>query len=63
LDAEQAKEAEEEEEDETKPKKERAEFDLTEFRVEFDTNTPKIEIPPQVVDAIDNDFDLPYTQP
>ena len=67
VDAEMAKQAEEEEEpeegEEPKPKKERPNFDLIEFKTEFDANNPTIEIPAEVVDDIDNDYDLPYSAP
>jgi len=62
-----AKEADEEVEpeegEEPKPKKERPDFDLIEFKTEFDANNPTIEIPAEVVDDIDNDYDLPYSAP
>lgn len=60
-----AKEAEGDDEDgeDTKPKKVRPEFDFVEFKHEFDMANPSIEIPPEVRDDIDNDYDLPYKPP
>jgi len=43
--------------------KERPEFDLVSFKHTFDEANPAIEIPKEVVDDIDNDYDLPYTPP
>lgn len=67
VDAEMAKAEEEaaaeEEGEEPAPVKERPNFDLIEFKTEFDANNPTIEIPPEVVDDIDNDYDLPYSPP
>lgn len=56
-------EGEPEEGEEPKPKKERPDFDLIEFKTEFDANNPTIEIPPEVVDDVDNDYDLAYSPP
>jgi len=42
---------------------EKKEIDLEEFDIEFDTMNPVIDIPGEVTDAIDNDFDLPYSPP
>lgn len=36
---------------------------MDEFNIEFDTLNPPIEIPGEVEDPIDNDFDLPYSPP
>ena len=36
---------------------------MDEFNIEFDTMNPAIEIPNEVEDPIDNDFDLPYSPP
>jgi len=62
-----AKEAEEEGEpeegEEPKPKKERPDFDLIEFKTEFDANNPTIEIPEEVEDEPFSDYDLPYSPP
>lgn len=44
-------------------KKDRPEFDLITFKHTFDENNPTIEIPKEVVDDIDNDYDLPYSPP
>lgn len=60
--AKEAAEAEEEEED-AKPKKVRPEFDYDGFKHEFDQANPTIEIPAEVIDDIDNDYDLPYKPP
>lgn len=38
-------------------------YDENEFKVEFDSAHPAIQIPPEVKDEVDNDFDLPYTPP
>lgn len=43
--------------------KERPEFDLVSFKAAFDDANPAIEIPKEVVDDIDNDYDLPYSAP
>lgn len=43
--------------------KERPEFDLVSFKHTFDEANPAIEIPKEVVDDIDNDYDLPYSPP
>lgn len=37
------------------------EFPLDEFEVEFEAMNPPIEIPDEVVEDIDNDFDIPFT--
>lgn len=37
------------------------EFPLDEFEVEFEAMNPPIEIPEEVVEDIDNDFDIPFT--
>ena len=42
---------------------EREEFNMQEFNLEFDVENPPIEIPEEVVDYIDNDFDLPEKAP
>lgn len=36
---------------------------MDEFNIEFDTVNPPIDIPNEVADHIDNDFDLPYSPP
>ena len=41
----------------------RNELNLEEFNIEFDTNNPPIDIPNEVADHFDNDFDLPYQPP
>mmetsp|Transcript_19643 Transcript_19643/g.26562 ORF Transcript_19643/g.26562 Transcript_19643/m.26562 type:complete len:253 (+) Transcript_19643:1413-2171(+) len=42
---------------------ERQELNLEEFNLEFDTMNPPIDIPNEVVEHVDNDFDLPYSPP
>ena len=42
---------------------EKQELNLEEFNIEFDTLNPPIDIPNEVADCIDNDFDLPYSPP
>ena len=39
------------------------EFNLNEFDEDFNTNNPTVDIPNEVANHIDNDFDLPYTAP
>ena len=66
IDAELAKEAENEEEGEEgveKEEPERPPFDEDAFNEEFETKDPTIDIPKEVIDDIDNDFNLPYTAP
>ncbi len=66
VDIEMAKEEEavvEDEDEAPKPKKERPNFDLIDFKTEFDANNHSVEIPREVVDDIDNDYDLPYSAP
>lgn len=70
IDAELAKAAEdaagsdvEGEEAAAKPEIERPPFPQEEFDVEFEANNPQIEIPDEVTDDIDNDYDLPYSGP
>ena len=66
LDALEDGEGEGEGDDGEKPEKEereRPEFDEEEFMATFDEANAPIEIPPEVNDDIDNDFDLPYTPP
>ena len=41
----------------------RPSFDEVSFKAAFDEENPKVEIPPEVIDDIDNDYDLPYTPP
>lgn len=41
----------------------RTELNIDEFNLEFDTNNPPIDIPNEVADHIDNDYDLPYSPP
>lgn len=41
----------------------RPEFPMDDFSVDFNTNNPPIEIPPEVEEDIDNDYDLPYSAP
>ena len=36
---------------------------MEEFNIEFDTLNPPIDIPNEVTDDVDNDFDLPYSPP
>ena len=38
-------------------------FDVPEFKADFDMQNPPIEIPAEVIDDIDNDYDLAYTAP
>lgn len=38
-------------------------FDLDDFKEQFDETNAPIQIPPNVVDDIDNDFDLPWSAP
>ena len=47
----------------TKLEYEKNEFNMDEFNIEFDTLNPQIEIPEEVEDPMDNDFDLPYSPP
>lgn len=65
--AEAAKEAAEQQEhgegEGEKPEHELLEFDLILFKRDFDEANPSVEIPPDVVDDIDNDFDLAYAAP
>lgn len=42
---------------------EKQEFNSEEFNIEFDTLNPPIDIPNEVADHVDNDFDLPYSPP
>jgi len=42
---------------------ERQEMNMEEFNIDFDTENPPIDIPAQVVEPTDNDFDLPYQPP
>jgi hypothetical protein len=51
---------EEEEEEGASPKKVRKEFDEEAHLRKWDEDNTKIEIPPEVVDFIDNDFNLEY---
>lgn len=46
-----------------KIERDRPPFDMDEFNEVFEENNPPIVIPPEVVDDIDNDFDLPWTAP
>ena len=39
---------------------EKTEFNVEEFNIEYDTANPPIDIPNEVADQIDNDFDIPY---
>lgn len=41
----------------------RTELNIEEFNLEFDTNNPPIDIPNEVADHFDNDYDLPYSAP
>jgi len=45
------------------PEVERPQFPLDDFMVDFNTNNPPIEIPAEVEEDIDNDYDLAYTAP
>lgn len=47
----------------TKLEYEKQDFNMDEFNIEFDTLNPQIEIPSEVDDPVDNDFDLPYSPP
>lgn len=38
-------------------------FDMEGFNAKFDGENPPIDIPEQVKEDIDNDFDLPWTAP
>ena len=38
---------------------ERPQFDEEEFLTKWDEDNPPIEIPPEVIDDIDNDYDIP----
>ena len=42
---------------------EKKELNFDSFNEEFDLNNPPIDIPNEVADHIDNDFDLPYSPP
>lgn len=42
---------------------ERKEMNIEAFNEDFDMNNPPIDIPNEVADHIDNDFDLPYSPP
>ena len=42
---------------------ERKEMNIEAFNEDFDVNNPPIDIPNEVADHIDNDFDLPYSPP
>ena len=56
-----ALEAENEEGEESQvqsPSKERKPFDVEGFISKWDEENPKVDIPPEVKDYIDNDFDL-----
>lgn len=44
------------------PSKQRREFDEEAHLRKWDEENQKIEIPPEVVDYIDNDFDLEYDE-
>lgn len=57
------KEGEGEEAPKDEEERVRPEFDPTEFNTDFEANNPVIEIPAEVVDDIDNDYDLAYTVP
>jgi len=41
----------------------RPKFDPTDFNIEFDLANPKIFIPAEIQQDLDNDYDLPYTAP
>lgn len=56
-------EAEAEEEGAQKEAPKRIPFDEASFQQEFDIQYPAIQIPNEVQDEVDNDFDLPYTAP
>lgn len=62
LDAIDAEEAEEGAEVQ-KVERERPPFDVDEFKEQFDEANAPIQIPPEVTDDIDNDFDLPWSPP
>jgi len=36
---------------------------MQEFNEEFDGTNPPIDIPDEVADYVDNDYDLPYSPP
>ena len=53
-------EVEGEDEQVESPNKARKEFSEEEFLRKWDEDNAKVEIPPEVVDDIDNDFDIIY---
>ena len=61
--AEEEEDVEEGKEKPEKPEEPKAEFPIEEFNLEFETNNQVVEIPEEVADDIDNDYDLPYTPP
>ena len=55
----EAREAKEEEDDAPKEDEEpEPEFDEEEFKIKFDEENPPIEEPPEVIDDLDNDFNI-----
>ena len=46
-----------------KNERDRPPFDLDEFKEQFDETNAPIQIPADVIDDIDNDFDLPWSAP
>lgn len=58
-----AEDNEAEDDAEAAAEEEKPVFPVDEFMVDFNTNNPPIEIPAEVVEDIDNDYDLPYTAP
>lgn len=48
----------EDEEEDASPSKQRKQFDEEEFLKKWDGENAIIEIPPEVIDDIDNDFDI-----
>ena len=44
--------------EEDDPKKKRREFDPKNFLRKWDAESPKVEVPPAVIEDVDNDFDL-----
>lgn len=56
-------EDEEEEGAEPKPARERPPFNMEEFQENFDEQFPPIEIPGEVIDDIDSDYDFEWVPP
>jgi len=58
-----AEDNEEEGDEAAAAEEEKPVFPVDEFMVDFNATNPTIEIPSEVVEDIDNDYDLPYTAP